>query len=63
MSSMEERKKFEFISSLSWKKGRNFRNSSLGHHWTGEKEGIQVYIVTGEKEKIFEIRVYIIIEL
>ena len=51
MSSMEERKKFEFILSLSWRKGRNFRNSNLDHHWAGEKEGIQVYIVTGEKEE------------
>ena len=48
---LEKRKKFskfDFMSSLRWRKGRN---SSLCNHWAGEKEGI------------FEIRVYVVIEL
>ena len=38
--------KFDFISS------RNFRNFVLSRHCAGEKEEIQVYVVTGEKERI-----------
>ena len=57
MSSLEKRKKFEFMSTLRWRKGRNL---SLCNHWTGEKKEVQVYVVNGGKE---EIRVYLVIEL
>ena len=68
---LEERKKFskfKFILSLSWKfskfdftSSRNFRNSVSSRHCTGKKEEIfeiQIYLII--ELQIFEIRFYVI---